>query len=143
MDSSHFYHTLHPEHYFCPIYSINDNRWNLVWLQIWFYLYIYRKSFKLRYSFQHIKKLGKKWVESVLEHKYLKPLNKYNKRLESGGAWDLIILRILPIMPFNVLNILVGVSKIKIESYIFGTIVGFIPSNILAVYLGSFITKIF
>jgi len=88
------------------------------------------------------RKLGKERVESILENKYLRYLSKYNKRLESGGVWDLIILRITPIMPFNALNILMGVSKIKTEEYIIGTIFGLIPSNILTVYFGSFITKI-
>lgn len=89
------------------------------------------------------RKLGKEWVERILEHRYLKHLNGYNKRLEEGAVWDLIILRITPIMPFNALNILMGVSKIKTEEYIIGTIFGLIPSNVLTVYIGAFITKIF
>lgn len=89
------------------------------------------------------RKLGKEWVEKILEHRYLKHLNGYNKRLEEGAVWDLIILRITPIMPFNALNILMGVSRIKTEEYIIGTIFGLIPSNVLTVYIGAFITKIF
>jgi len=87
--------------------------------------------------------LGKEWVEKILEHRYFKHLNEYNKRLETGAIWDLIMLRVLPIMPFNVLNILMGVSKIKKKDYTFGTILGLIPSNVLTVYIGSFITKMF
>jgi uncharacterized membrane protein YdjX (TVP38/TMEM64 family) len=93
-------------------------------------------------TFTIARKLGKDRVESVLQNKYLKPLNKYNSRLESGGFWDLIILRIVPIMPFNVLNILLGVSKISVRNYILGSIIGLIPSNILTVYFGNLITKI-
>lgn len=89
------------------------------------------------------RKLGKERVESILEHKYLKPLGKYNERLGSGGAWDLILLRMAPIMPFNVLNILMGVSRIKTGDYIIGTVLGLTPSIIITVYFGDFITKIF
>lgn len=87
--------------------------------------------------------LGKDKIEKILKNKYLKYLSKYNKRLESGGSWDLIILRALPIMPFNVLNILMGVSRIKKSEYVIGTLIGLIPSNIIAVYFGNIISKIF
>lgn len=93
-------------------------------------------------TFSIARKLGKERAESLLEHRYLKPLVKYNRRLESGGVWDLIILRTIPIMPFNVLNTLMGISRIKIGNYIIGTMLGLIPSNILTVYFGDFITKI-
>jgi len=89
------------------------------------------------------RKLGKGRVENILEYKYLRRLGEYNKRLENGAAWDLIVLRIAPIMPFNVLNILMGVSRIKIRDYIVGTLFGLIPSNILTVYVGTFLIKIF
>lgn len=89
------------------------------------------------------RKLGKVWVEKILEHKYLKHLHEYNKRLETGAIWDVIILRVTPIMPFNALNILLGVSKIKIQDYIIGTMLGLIPTNVLGVYLGALISNIF
>ncbi len=93
--------------------------------------------------FEISRKLGKEKVESVLEYKYLRYLGEYNKKLEEGAVWDLIILRNTPIMPFNVLNILMGVSKIKTADYIIGTALGLIPTNVLTVYIGAFITKIF
>ncbi len=87
--------------------------------------------------------LGKEWVEKALQHRYFKYLESYNKRLERGAVWDLIILRAAPVMPFNVLNILMGVSRIKTREYIIGTIIGLLPSNLFAVYAGTFITKLF
>ncbi len=88
------------------------------------------------------RKLGQEKIENILENKHLKYLRKYNKRLGTGAIGDLIILRILPIMPFNILNILMGVSKIKTQDYLIGTILGLIPSKIITVYFGSIITKI-
>ena len=89
------------------------------------------------------RKLGKEWIEKILEHRYMRHLNEYNKRLETGAIWDIMLLRITPIMPFNALNILMGVSKVKTRDYILGSLIGLIPSNILTVYIGTFITKIF
>lgn len=87
------------------------------------------------------RKLGKDGVEKILAHKYLKHLGEYNKRLEKGAVWDLIFLRVIPFMPFNALNILMGVSRIKTRDYIIGTLIGFIPSNVAAVYAGTLLTK--
>lgn len=89
------------------------------------------------------RKLGKEWTEKILQHRYLKYLNGYNKRLEHGAIWDVIILRMTPIMPFNALNILLGVSKISARDYVLGTIVGLIPTNVLTVYVGALISNIF
>lgn len=89
------------------------------------------------------RKLGKEGIEKILAYKYLKHLGEYNKRLEEGAVWDLILLRVVPFMPFNALNILMGVSRIKTRDYIVGTIVGLIPSVVLAVYAGTFVSKIF
>ena len=44
-------------------------------------------------------------------------IGEYNQKLENKGVLDLVVLRILPIMPFNVLNILMGVSRINIQNY--------------------------
>jgi len=89
------------------------------------------------------RRLGKTKVEEILKHKYLKHLDEYNKRLETGAIWDLIVLRMMPIMPFNVLNVLMGLSKIKTVDYVAGTLLGLVPSNILTVYFGNFLVKIF
>jgi uncharacterized membrane protein YdjX (TVP38/TMEM64 family) len=89
------------------------------------------------------RKLGKEWVEKILEHRYLVHFNEYNKRLEKGAIWDIMLFRMTPIMPFNALNVLMGVSRITTKDYIVGTLLGLIPSNVLTVYVGAFITKIF
>lgn len=89
------------------------------------------------------RKLGKEWVEKILEHRYLRHLNEYNQRLETNAIWDIILLRMTPIMPFNALNVLMGVSKIKTRDYILGTLIGLIPTNVLTVYIGAFLTIIF
>ena len=88
-------------------------------------------------------KLGREKIDKVLEHRYLERLGRYNQRLERGAILDLVIMRIMPIMPFNVLNVLMGLSRIKFKEYVFGTILGLIPSILLSVYFGSIASLIF
>jgi uncharacterized membrane protein YdjX (TVP38/TMEM64 family) len=87
--------------------------------------------------------LGQEGVQAILKNRHLKFLAKYNKRLGRSGLWDLIILRLTPIMPFNILNLLMGVSKIKTSHYIVGTLLGLLPSIALTVYFGNVIAKLF
>ena len=89
------------------------------------------------------RKLGKEWAENILQKNYMKKFEEYNKRLEKGATYDLIILRFLPIMPFNMLNIMMGISRISAKDYVLGTIIGLIPSNIITVYAGTIVAKIF
>ncbi|HEY4480309.1 MAG TPA: TVP38/TMEM64 family protein [Candidatus Paceibacterota bacterium] len=89
------------------------------------------------------RKLGKEWAENILQKNYMKKFEEYNKRLEKGATYDLIILRFLPIMPFNMLNIMMGISRISARDYVLGTIIGLIPSNIITVYAGTIVAKIF
>jgi len=87
--------------------------------------------------------LGKDWVETVIKKKHLKYIEKYDERLAKNGILDLIILRIVPVMPFNVLNAIMGITKIKIENFIIGGTIGLLPSIIGTVYLGTVIPKVF
>ncbi len=93
--------------------------------------------------FAFSRNLGKDWVDSIMRKKDLGLLEKYNKRLGSGGLTDLIVLRMAPIMPFNVLNVLMGISKISLRNYLLGTLFGLMPSIAITVYAGTFLTKIF
>jgi uncharacterized membrane protein YdjX (TVP38/TMEM64 family) len=94
-------------------------------------------------TFRVSRKLGKNWAEKILEHKYLTHLNEYNKKMEVGAIWDVTLFRLTPVMPLNVLSILLGISKVSEKDYIIGTALGFLPSAVLTVYLGTLVTKIF
>lgn len=106
------------------------------------FLYVTVASFiGASFTFYISRNLGRKWVENILQHKYLALAYSYNKRLETGAMWDLIVMRLVP-MPFNVLNILMGISRVSVRDYLIGTLLGLIPSNVLAVYFGNLITKL-
>jgi uncharacterized membrane protein YdjX (TVP38/TMEM64 family) len=85
--------------------------------------------------------LGKGLVDELLKASFLDKIEKLDEKIAKHGFLTIIILRILPIMPFNILNIFMGVSKVKTRDYAAGTILGLAPSNILAVYLGSIIVS--
>jgi len=77
--------------------------------------------------------LGKDFVDKILHKKFLEKLEEYDQKVGRRGFLTIVVLRILPIMPFNVLNLIMGVSKIKTKDYILGTLVGLAPSHLLAI----------
>lgn len=51
-------------------------------------------------------------------------LEKYEKKIEKNGFLFVLSGRILPFMPTNLINILSGISTMKISSFILGTAIG-------------------
>jgi uncharacterized membrane protein YdjX (TVP38/TMEM64 family) len=48
-----------------------------------------------------------------------------------------LILRLVPLVPFNFTNIVCGLSGMRISRYMAASIVGMLPGNVLFVYLGA------
>lgn len=86
--------------------------------------------------------LGKSFVDNLLHTRFLNKIEKWNERIAKHGFLTVMLLRIAPIMPFNVLNLLMGISKVKARDYALGTLLGLAPSNTLAVYFGSVIVSV-
>ena len=63
-------------------------------------------------------------------------LAKLDKAIAKEGFKLLVLIRLSPIFPFSVTNYLYGASSIDFGSYLFGTLVGFIPTTTAYVYTG-------
>jgi uncharacterized membrane protein YdjX (TVP38/TMEM64 family) len=57
------------------------------------------------------------------------------------GFKIVLLTRLSPIFPFNILNYVFGVTRVALKDYILGSI-GMIPATIMYVYLGSLIGDI-
>lgn len=49
----------------------------------------------------------------------------------SSDAWSLAGLRLIPIAPFTVINLLAGASRVKLKDFLLGTIIGMGPGTVL------------
>lgn len=75
-------------------------------------------------------------VQNRIFQKYPK-IKDFEQRLFSNGLYTVIFLRLVPIFPFNALNFVLGVTKLKFKDYFLGTLVGIIPGTFAFVYLGE------
>ena len=65
-----------------------------------------------------------------------------NRNLKKDGILFLLSLRLIPVSPFVVINLTLGLSKIKVWTFFWTTFLGMIPGNIIYVYAGLKISQI-
>ncbi len=67
-----------------------------------------------------------------------RPQLKAVKAAVSEGGWKIIVmLRLSPVVPFNLQNYFYGVTDVRLVEYVLATFVGIMPGTLLYVYLGS------
>ncbi|MCC7043682.1 MAG: TVP38/TMEM64 family protein [Acidobacteria bacterium] len=60
--------------------------------------------------------------------------------IEREGLKIVLLLRLSPVFPFNVLNYALGLTRVRLSHYVVGSFVGMLPGTFLYVYLGSLVT---
>lgn len=68
---------------------------------------------------------------NYLQKKYGKNLEKFNRELEKNGVYYLLTLRLIPVFPFFLINIMAGLSNIKPLVFAWTTALGIIPGSFL------------
>ncbi len=78
------------------------------------------------------------WVQSKFGDK----LSAVNDGIEKEGAFYLFSLRLIPIFPFFVINLLMGLTRMPIRTYFWVSQIGMLPATIVYVNAGKEIAKI-
>lgn len=78
----------------------------------------------------------------TLQARYSQQLKVINDGLESEGIFYLFTLRMLPILPYFVFNLLTGLTKIKVWTFYWITQLGTLASVIICVHAGTQLAKI-
>jgi uncharacterized membrane protein YdjX (TVP38/TMEM64 family) len=60
-----------------------------------------------------------------------------NKGIEKEGAFYIFGLRMIPIIPFWTLNLLVGLTSMRVHLFTLATMLGMIPVLLILTYTGS------
>lgn len=62
---------------------------------------------------------------------------KIDRALTEHGFKVVLMIRLSPLVPFNVFNYLFGLSGISLRDYVIGSWLGMIPATVMYVYLGT------
>jgi len=81
-------------------------------------------------------------LRDSIERRFGKRLGSLNKGIEREGALYLFTLRLIPAMPFFVLNLLMGLTRIRTWTYFWVSQVGMLAGTVVYVYAGTELAKI-
>jgi uncharacterized membrane protein YdjX (TVP38/TMEM64 family) len=87
-------------------------------------------------AFVAVRRLGRELLEPYLDRGLLRAVDA---RLRHRGWLAVVSLRLIPVVPFSVLNYCSAVSSIRFRDYLVGT-VGVIPGSVALVVLGDVLT---
>lgn len=81
---------------------------------------------------------GRGLVEKILKGK----LKNLDEKLAKNGFTTILFFRVIPLLPYEVLNYASGLSKIRFKDYFFATFLGLIPGVVIAVFFGGSLGEI-
>ena len=73
----------------------------------------------------------------AIEARYGNQLATFNQGITKDGAWYLMSMRLLPMFPFFVINLISGLTRLRMRTYVWVTAVGMLPGIVLYVTAGS------
>lgn len=82
--------------------------------------------------------LLKDWVQT----KFGDRLSAINKGVEEEGAFYLFSLRLIPVMPFFLINLLFGLTQMKVRTYYITSQLGMLAGTIVYLNAGTQLSKI-
>ena len=84
------------------------------------------------------RRLGREWVESKLKGKRLDEI--YEQSGGNQGFLFILLLRLIPLLPWEIQNYVAGLTKVSVPTYILATMLGIIPGTFSLTFLGSSVT---
>lgn len=61
-------------------------------------------------------------------------INSVSRRLAERGLLSVIIIRLLPIAPFAIVNMIAGASHLRLRDFIPGTLIGMLPGTLIIAF---------
>jgi len=84
-------------------------------------------------AFTFTRTVGRKTVAKRLAGRW----QAMDAEVRRGGLFYMFAIRLMPIMPYGLVNLVAGLTSISFQDYILGTVLGTVPSVLPFVLLGS------
>lgn len=81
---------------------------------------------------------GRSLIEKMLRGKF----KDLDERLAKNGFITILFFRVIPLIPYEILNYASGLSHIKFKDYFFATFLGLIPGVIVSAFFGGSLGEI-
>ncbi len=64
-------------------------------------------------------------------------INKLSRKIASKGVLSVITVRVIPVAPFTLVNLVAGASHVSLRDFMLGTVVGMIPGLLMMVWFAD------
>ncbi len=89
-------------------------------------------------SFGFSRTIGRNLVEKRLAGKW----QSIDREMHQGGFFYMFAIRLLPLIPYGLVNFAAGLTSIKFRDYFFGTLLGTVPGILPFVMMGAGLTAL-
>ena len=76
-------------------------------------------------------------LRDTVQSKFGDRLTSFNEHLKQQGAFYLFTLRLIPLVPFFVINLVMGLTPIRVTTFWWVSQIGMLPGTCVYVYAGS------
>jgi uncharacterized membrane protein YdjX (TVP38/TMEM64 family) len=84
--------------------------------------------------------VGRGWVERRVARD--ERFGRLQRAVARRGLRLVTLVRLSPVLPFNLLNYALGLTGVRLRDYVLGSLLGMLPGTILYVYLGSLVPSV-
>ncbi len=82
--------------------------------------------------------VGRKLTGEKLQTLTRSPLlGRLEEKLRCGGVGAVVIVRLVPIAPFTVVNMILGVLRVTTGNFVLGTFLGLLPGFLFSIFVGD------
>ena len=86
-------------------------------------------------AFLLARSLARNWISGKIAGN--EKFNAIDEAVAREGWKIILLIRLSPVFPFNLLNYAFGLTKVRLKHYFFASWVGMVPGTIMYVYIGS------
>jgi uncharacterized membrane protein YdjX (TVP38/TMEM64 family) len=81
--------------------------------------------------------ISRNFVGNWIQHRWRRQLIGFNTELSRRGYAYLLFVRLIPMMPYILINFLAGLTRIRLRTFIWTTAVGSLPGILIFSYAGG------
>lgn len=83
-----------------------------------------------------------RWLGRDVVHRLTRiRAERFDEHLARRGLGAVLVLRLVPLVPFTALNYLAGLTALRLRDFLLGTLIGMVPATTAAVTLGAYGTQ--
>jgi uncharacterized membrane protein YdjX (TVP38/TMEM64 family) len=82
--------------------------------------------------------IGRQWVQARFAGRW----QQLDQELAAGGIFYMVAIRLLPLLPYGLVNFGAGLTGVKFRDYVLGTMLGTTPGLLPFVMMGAGLTEL-